>query len=103
MRDMPMGCFSELTPAQLERLAILAEECAEVIQIIMKIQRHGYASHHPNDAELEWSNRDLLAKEIGHVRTAINMLADARDISDDMILKCTNEKEKNIKPYLYHQ
>ena len=33
--------FNGLTPAEDERLAMLAEECAEVIKIVSKIQRHG--------------------------------------------------------------
>ncbi len=41
--------FNRLTPAEAERLAMLAEEAAEVIQIVGKILRHGYASYHPDD------------------------------------------------------
>ena len=51
-----------LTPAEAGRLAMLAEECAEVIQIVGKILRHGYDSYHPADPET--TNRDLLAKEL---------------------------------------
>jgi len=42
-----MEHFNNLNPAELERLAILAEEAAEVVQIANKIIRHGYASYHP--------------------------------------------------------
>ena len=41
--------FNGLTPAEAERLAMLAEEAAEVIQAVGKILRHGYASYHPDD------------------------------------------------------
>lgn len=54
--------FNRLTPAQAERLAMLAEECGEVIQIIGKILRHGYDSHHPNDPRT--TNRELLGREL---------------------------------------
>ena len=37
-----MNNFNQLTPAETERLAILAEECGEVIQAVGKILRHGY-------------------------------------------------------------
>lgn len=54
--------FNQLTPAEAERLAMLAEECGEVIQIVGKILRHGYNSCHPND--LTTTNRRLLEKEV---------------------------------------
>lgn len=54
--------FNGLTPAEAERLAMLSEECGEVIQIIGKILRHGYDSYHPDDPGV--TNRDLLGKEL---------------------------------------
>jgi len=54
--------FNGLTPAQAERLAMLAEECGEVIQIIGKILRHGYDSYHPQDRTA--TNRQLLGREL---------------------------------------
>ena len=54
--------FNQLTPAQAERLAMLAEECGEVIQVIGKILRHGYDGHHPQDPHR--SNRTLLGQEL---------------------------------------
>jgi len=53
--------FNKLTPAQAERLAMLAEECGEVMQVIGKILRHGYDSYHPDTGE---GNRALLVKEM---------------------------------------
>ena len=54
--------FNDLTPAEAERLAMLAEECGEVIRIVGKILRHGYASFHPADPNV--SNRELLGREL---------------------------------------
>ena len=54
--------FNKLTPAEAERLAMLAEECGEVIQVIGKILRHGYDSFHPADHSV--TNRDLLGREL---------------------------------------
>ena len=54
--------FNGLTPAQAERLAMLAEECGEVIQIVGKILRHGYANYHPDKPHV--SNRELLGREL---------------------------------------
>lgn len=54
--------YNQLTPAQAERLAMLAEECGEVIQIVGKILRHGYASAYPDCPHV--SNRELLGREL---------------------------------------
>jgi NTP pyrophosphatase (non-canonical NTP hydrolase) len=45
-----------------ELLDMLAEESAEVIQITMKINRHGIDSYHPNDPSVD--NRKLLRDEM---------------------------------------
>jgi hypothetical protein len=57
-----MTHFNGLTPAQAERLAMLAEEAAEVIQVIGKILRHGYDSSHPDRPHI--TNRELLQREL---------------------------------------
>jgi hypothetical protein len=67
--------FNKLTPAEAERLAMLAEECAEVIQVIGKILRHGYESYHPANPRL--SNRDLLAKELRDVNAVLQAMVRA--------------------------
>lgn len=64
--------FNKLTPAEAERLAMLAEECAEVIQVVGKILRHGYDSYHPDQPSV--SNRDLLAKESTEVVAILNAM-----------------------------
>lgn len=60
--------FNNLTPAQAERLAILAEECAEVIQIVGKILRHGMESCHPESGV---PNSVSLLREITDVKAAM--------------------------------
>ena len=62
-----------LTPAENERLAYLAEECAEVIQIIGKIQRHGFDNRNPLVPNAP-TNRELLGREIADVQRATAML-----------------------------
>lgn len=64
--------FNRLTPAEAERLAMLAEECAEVIQVVGKILRHGYERHHPNDPTT--TNRDLLTDELSDLWAVIEMM-----------------------------
>lgn len=90
-----------MTNAELERLAILAEECAEVQQIIMKVIRHGYESYNPFD-ENKTSNRRLLEKELGDLEFACSMILKAGDVSRMKIAEHASEKLGNIRKYLHH-
>lgn len=92
--------FNKLTPAQAERFAILMEEMAEAQQVIGKILRHGLESYHP---ETEECNRDLLAKELGHVDYAIHMLTQAGDLNAGYMASCSAGKRVSIARYLHHQ
>lgn len=94
--------FNQLTPAQVERLAILSEECGEVVQIIGKILRHGYESYSPYD-EFKEANRSLLMKEIGNIDAAVQMLADAKEVDLSEIDRAAAEKFATIKRYTHHQ
>lgn len=68
-----------LTPAQVERLAILAEECGEVVQMVGKSLRHGLDSYHPEDPE-RTPNSTLLRRELVDVIAAKTMLEVAGDV-----------------------
>ena len=94
--------FNELTPAQLERLAILSEELGEAQQAIGKILRHGFESYHPAYPE-RGSNRCQLERELGDVWFAITLLSDGGDIRPDRIAERSREKADAIQPYLHHQ
>lgn len=72
--------FNRLTPAEAERLAMLAEEAAEVVQVVGKILRHGYASWHPDNPQLD--NRALLMNELADLRAVELMMAIEGDIDD---------------------
>jgi hypothetical protein len=74
--------FNQLTPAQAERLAMLAEECGEVIQIVGKILRHGYDNHHPNDPTT--TNRHLLIKELSDVNAVLQAMGRAELINANL-------------------
>lgn len=95
-----MEHFNQLTPAEAERLAILAEECGEVVQVIGKILRHGYESCHPDGGP---TNRMLLEKETGDVQYAIERLIGLGDISADEVCDHRDEKYKKVRKYLHHQ
>lgn len=90
--------FNGLTPAQAERLAMLAEECAEVIQVVGKILRHGYESHHP-ERPCE-TNRDLLTHELSDLFAVVEMM------DCDFSLIDAQEQEDNFARklrYTHHQ
>ena len=93
--------FNRLTEAEEERLALLAEECAEVIQVVGKILRHGYESRNPLLASP--SNVELLQKEIGHVEYAIQLLDQAGDVSISAIMDAAQDKKRTIHRWLHHQ
>jgi len=76
------GHFNQLTPAQAERLAMLAEECAEVIYVIGKILRHGYGSHHPDRPHV--SNRALLRHELTDLRAVMELMKLDIDPGEEM-------------------
>ena len=91
--------FNNLTPAEQERLALLAEECAEVIQIVGKILRHGYESAHPNGGP---SNRHLLEEEIAHVEVAAQLMVKAFDIDPLNIDAHEQAKLRKVGTCLHH-
>jgi len=89
------------TPAERERLALLAEECSEVVQIAMKILRHGYESYHPDDPDED--NRELLEKELGDVRFATRLMIEAKDINKGEIHSYAHAKGDSVAQYLHSQ
>lgn len=91
--------------AERERLAWLAEECAEVTKSAMKILRHGYESYNPLIPNAP-TNRDDLEKEIGHVLAVLDLMSTEEDIDEDAIEKYSNERDRDIvegKCYLHYQ
>ena len=66
-----MKQFNGLTASEAERLFLLLEELGEVQQVIGKILRHGYESHHPNGGP---NNRTLLEMELEDVLAALHLL-----------------------------
>ncbi len=70
--------FNQLTPAEAERLAMLAEEAGEIVQVVGKILRHGFDSYHPENPQT--TNRMLLEGEINDLYAVVGLLAEAGDI-----------------------
>lgn len=93
--------FNQLTPEQTERLALLAEEMGEAIQIIGKILRHGYDSYNPTIHNSP-TNTQFLELEMGDVIYAMGLMTAANDISLEEIEKRV-EVKLNRDNYFHHQ
>ena len=91
--------FNQLSDAESERLYLLAEEAAEVIQAIGKILRHGYESTHPDGGH---TNRYLLEKELGDVSHAMLRMIREKDINEYHIDIERQKKATTVKKYLHH-
>jgi len=94
--------FNKLTPAEAERLALLAEECGEVIQAVGKILRHGFESYNPT-VDRGLSNKEHLEKEIGHLLNAVTMLTTTGNLDTWKIEEFKFLKKDSIAKYLHHQ
>jgi len=98
--------FNKLTPAETERLAILAEELGEAQQAVGKILRHGYESVDPtfqDDPRVNPTNRLNLVRELGDVTAAMAMLGDAGDVDPADVCMRAIQKAGSIGRYLHHQ
>ena len=95
--------FNRLTPAEAERLAKLAEECAETIQIICKIQRHGYASRNPDAGASRLTNREELEQELGDIAAALRLMFEAGDLREARFAAAAKAGLQRMRPYMHHQ
>ena len=100
LRETDMEHFNKLSPAEAERLALLAEECGEVVQAIGKVLRHGFENSHPDGGP---TNREALERECGDVYHAIWRLTSAGDIDGEVVSHRDDNKAKSVMCYLHHQ
>lgn len=94
--------FNQLSNAEAERLALLAEEAAEVVQAVGKILRHGYESTNP-DGDRETTNRSALMKECGDFLAALSLATTAGDLHDASVKTYAEIKLRKVRRYLHHQ
>lgn len=78
-------------------MAILQEECAEVVQAVSKVYRFGLDN--------SWNgitNKQALITEIGDVLALINILINETDIniSEDEIVNAVQAKREKLKIFL---
>ena len=84
-----------ITPSQIERLSLLAEECAEVSQVVSKVLRFGWGGNTEKH-----DNVEHLEQEIADLQVVIKMLANNQDISLKRIEEKEEAKVKRLKKYL---
>lgn len=89
-----------LTPAATERLALLIEECGEVIQAATKVLRHGWDSHNPLKRD-GTTNAEMLAKEIGQMTLAVNLLEENYDVRAIDVAEAYSDKKRTINRWLH--
>jgi len=93
--------FNKLTPAEAERLAILVEECGEVIHMCGKILRHGYESYNPYDPSCT-TNRTLLAYELGDLTYHIKEVR-GMDMYSNVVDGAEQMRNEKVKKFTHHQ
>lgn len=96
-----MERFNKLTEAELERLALLNEDCAEVMHIVSKIIRHGYESTDPTKKDSP-TNRKLLEKEMGDLEWSLNFMKRVDDVFALQIIEHRARREFEVGKYLHH-
>lgn len=90
-------------PALSERLALIAEEAAEVIQVVGKTLRHGLDSYSPLDP-LQYDNVERLEQEIGDFLCAVEKMVNSEEgLSIRRINAAIARKRENGKKYLHYQ
>ncbi len=90
--------FNKLSNAELERLACLAEECGEVIQIVNKTIRHGYENSHE-----KYNNktpRAMLEQEIADLFVIVELMIREEDIDTTNLTQCYGFKKGKINKSL---
>jgi NTP pyrophosphatase (non-canonical NTP hydrolase) len=92
--------FNKLSDAESERLALLIEECGEVIQAATKVLRHGWASRYDNGE----ANREALEREIGDVQAILFLMAERIDYRRGAAAQAEAAKLVKLKAgkYLHH-
>ncbi len=96
-----MKHFNELKPDEHERLSLLLEELGEAQQMLGKILWEGYESKNP-DAINQFTNRELLERELGDVSLAIDLMMQSGDIEKLHIRNHAAGKRQRIGKYLHH-
>jgi NTP pyrophosphatase (non-canonical NTP hydrolase) len=76
--------MNEINDRNRETLIIAQEECAEVIQVISKIQRFGISD----------DNRERLTAEVGDLLCMVDLLIEQNLIEADLTAAIENKRNK---------
>jgi NTP pyrophosphatase (non-canonical NTP hydrolase) len=88
--------------AEAERLAILMEEMGEALQAMGKVIRHGWLSVDPTKKpEDQTTNQDDLTRELGHVMAALEIVAQAGDVSGKAVALSGRAKLQGIRRWMH--
>lgn len=104
-RQLPVdavGAVNGLSAAEAERLALLVEECGEVIQAVGKILRHGYATVNPTIPGGR-TNLEQLQVELGDWVNAVDLMVAAGDLDADAVLDRTVWKASRVELHWHCQ
>lgn len=89
--------FNMITSYSEELLTILGEECAEVIQILAKIQRFGEDSCYPGESK---NNLDRLHEEIADILAVVDLLLTEETLDDHKIQNGKLKKRIKLKQFM---
>jgi hypothetical protein len=99
---MADGGTAYLSGAEIERIAMLMEEAAEVVQICGKILRFGWESCSPFDDKCR-PNRGLLERELGSVRAVVDLMANCGDVRRRELASWRDSKRRQMPQWTKHQ
>ena len=88
-----------MSPAELERLAVLVEELGEAAQAVGKVLRFGYENRY----DAGQTNREQLTLELGHVKAAAEVLENAGDVDKLELHDHATRKHVKLRTFFKHQ
>ena len=94
------GVDNGLSAAELERLALLSEECAEAIHAVGKIPRLGWEIYDPTRGRSPASRR-MLVTQLADIQFAVSLLAQAADFSPRNMETAISARLANPGPYMH--
>jgi NTP pyrophosphatase (non-canonical NTP hydrolase) len=96
-----MDSFNDLSHADAELFALLAEECGETVQAIGKILRHGKHSWNP-EVVGKRTNIEDLEKELGDILAVVELMRRAKVIDADNMGQMRDTKLEKVWKYLHY-